>query len=557
MPWRGPRYPGELPTLGYHVLDWITEYLVVPDGPSAGETFEPSTEQAQFILNYYTLDPHWRGPAIRGRALNNARRVRRGILSRPKGWGKSPKLAALCLVEALGPVMLDGWDAGGEPVATTWAELGFKPKVQLVAVSEDQTANTWDPLLTMASNPRLTDAYDVEPLQTFVNVPDGIIEYVTSAATSREGFRPVFTVMDQTESWVASNGGIKLAATIRRNLAKVGGSSVETPNAYVPGEGSVAEKSHEAWKAQSEGKLRGDDGGILLDHREAPAETDPAERESLMAGLAVAYGDSADVAGGWVSLERILQDYWDPATDPQDGRRFYLNQITHAIDSWITQPEWLAIAAPEETVEPGEMITMGFDGSRKRERGVTDATALVGCRVSDGHLFPIAVWEQPEGPAGKDWAVPVPEVLAAVEDAFHTFNVIGFFADPAKWETYVTDWEAKYGPKLEVKASRDNPITWWMSGGRALLAVRATERLHNAILNLEVTHDGSSVLTRHVLNARRRVGRVGVQIAKEHPSSERKIDAAVASILAFECRAMAVSRGIGSRRKRSKTIQRR
>lgn len=557
MPWRGPQYPGELPTLGYQVLDWMCEHLIVPDGPSAGEPFEPSGEQAQFALNYYALDPRWNGPAIKGRALDNARRVRRGILSRPKGWGKSPWLGALCLVEALGPVVLDGWDADGEPVATTWAELGFKPKVQLVAVSEDQTANTWDPLLTMASHSRLLDAYDVEPLATFVNVPNGMIEYVTSAATSREGFRPVFTVLDQTESWVTSNGGIKLAATIRRNLAKVGGSSVETPNAYVPGEGSVAEKSHDAWKAQQEGKLRGADGGILLDHREAPAETDPAERESLMAGLAIAYGDSADSAGGWVSLERILQDYWDPMTDPQDGRRFYLNQITHAIDSWISQPEWLAIAAPDEIIAPREMITLGFDGSRQRDRGITDATALVGCRVSDGHLFPIHVWEQPEGPAGKGWAVPVAEVLATVDETFKTYNVVGFFADPAKWETYVTDWEAKYGLKLQVKASRDNPITWWMSGGRALLAIRATERLYNAIHNEEVTHDGSSVLMRHVLNARRRVGRLGVQIAKEHPSSERKIDAAVAAILAFECRAMAISRGIGSRKQRSKSIRRR
>lgn len=556
MPWRGPQYPGELPTLGYQVLDWMTEHLIVPDGPSAGDAFESTREQAQFVLDFYSLDPRWDGGAIRGRALSNARRVRRGILSRPKGWGKSPILAALCLVEALAPVVLDGWDADGEPVAVTWAELGFKPKVQLVAVSEDQTANTWDPLLTMASHPRLTEAYDVEPLQTFVNVPDGVIEFVTSAASSREGFRPVFTVMDQTESWVSSNGGIKLAATIRRNLAKVGGSSVETPNAFVPGEGSVAEKSHEAWKAQVEGKLRGADGGILLDHREAPAETDPADRDSLMAGLAVAYGDSADVAGGWVSLERVLQDYWDPATDPQDGRRYYLNQITHAIDSWLSQQELLAIAAPGETVDARETITLGFDGSRHRERGVTDATALVGCRVSDGHLFTIAVWEQPEGPAGEDWEVPVYEVNTVIAETFKRYRVIGFFADPAKWETHVADWESAYGKRLEVKASMLHPIEWWMVGGRALMAVRATARLHTAIIAEEVTYDGSSVLTRHMLNARRRAGRLGVQIAKENPSSPKKIDGAVAAILAYECRSMAVSKGLNGRPQRSKTVRR-
>ncbi|MFD0034842.1 hypothetical protein ACFVJK_42855 [Streptomyces sp. NPDC127172] len=49
-------------------------------------------------------------------------------------------------------------------------------------------------------------------------------------------------------------------------------------------------------------------------------------------------------------------------------------------------------------VQPGDRIVLGFDGSRKRARGVTDATALFGYRLSDGHLFTIGVWEQPSRP---------------------------------------------------------------------------------------------------------------------------------------------------------------
>src|SRR5205807_264469 len=122
----------------------------------------------------------------------------------------------------------------------------------LVAVSEDQTANTWDPLLEMARHGPVLDAFAIEPLESFVNVPDGRVEFTTSAASSREGFRPVFSVFDQTESWLPNNGGRKLAATIRRNLTKVNGASVETPDAFVPGEDSVAERSFEAWKKQIE-----------------------------------------------------------------------------------------------------------------------------------------------------------------------------------------------------------------------------------------------------------------------------------------------------------------
>jgi hypothetical protein len=39
------------------------------------------------------------------------------------------------------------------------------------------------------------------------------------------------------------------------------------------------------------------DTGLYVDHREAPPETDMTDGASLMNGLAVAYGDSADVAG--------------------------------------------------------------------------------------------------------------------------------------------------------------------------------------------------------------------------------------------------------------------
>lgn len=537
MPWK-PSEPGERPTLGWLVLDWIENHLIVPDGPSAGDPLTFTTEQARFVLKLYEVDPHFDGQPIRGRSLVNGRLIRRAVLSRPKGWGKSPLVAGLCLAEALAPVVLDGWDADGQPVGREWHTLGFKPKVQVVAVSEDQTANTWDPLLEMAREGPVYDAYDIEPLDTFVNVPRGVIEPATSAAKSREGFRPVFTAMDQTESWVPSVGGPRLAATIRRNLAKVQGCSVETPNAFEPGSDSVAEASFAAEAKQAEG-LTKIATGILFDHREAPADTDPADRDSLHAGLSFAYGDSADTNGGWVALDRIIGDYWDPDTDPQDARRFYLNQVTHASDSWLSQPELRAVVDTEKVIADGDTIVLGFDGSRKRSHSVTDATALIGCRVSDGHLFEIGVWEQPTGASGDGWEVPVLEVEAAVASAFERWDVIGLFADPARWETRVAEWEATYGPKLQVKKSNDHPMHWWFSSPKAL--VRATEQLHTAIVQQECTYSGESALTRHMLNARRRHGRAGVQIAKDNPESSRKIDAAVAAILAWQARLAATA----------------
>lgn len=539
MRWRGPSYDGELPTLGFDVLDWIERYLIVPDGPLAGEPLVLTREQAQFVLALYAIDPNFEGPALRGNRMVNGRTVRRAVLSRAKGWGKSPIVAALCAVEALAPVVPDGWNADGEPVGRPWASLGFKPKVQIVATSEDQTANTWDPLLEMMREGPVGVDYDIEALETFVNVPRGRIEFTTSAARSREGFRPVFAAMDQTESWVPTIGGDKLAAAIRRNLTKTQGASVETPNAHVPGQDSVAEKSFEAWQLQQSGKLQRD-AGILFDHREAPADTDITDYDSLRKGLEYAYGDST-----WQDIDRVIDDIWDPGSDPADSRRFWLNQSHSAADAWLSRPEWVARFL-EVLVADGDPITLGFDGSRQRSRSVTDATALIACHVPSGHIFeplPMCVWEQPAN--RKTWQVPVAEVDAAVNACFARYNVVGFFADPAKWESYVAGWEAQYAKRLKVKAHREHPIEWWFTGGRSGLIVRALEEFHNAVVDGDMTHDGSDALTRHVLNARRRPSRSGLQIGKEHPDSARKIDAAVAAVLAWQARLAAIAAGVG------------
>lgn len=551
MPWRGPEYEGEVPTLGYDVLDWISEYLIVPDGPAAGQPLELTAEQAQFVLNFYRVDPTFRGPAITGRSMVNARLTNRAVLSRPKGWGKSPLLGALALVEGLAPVILDGWDADGEPVAIPWVDLGFKAKVQILATSEDQTENTWDPLLEMAkSSAALFDDYGIDAMETFISGHRMRIEYATSAGDSREGGRPVFAVMDQTESWRTSNGGTRLAAAVRRNLTKTQGSSVESPNAYVPGDKTVAEKSFTAYETQLKARKRNPRAKItiLCDHREAPETVDVYDEKSLLEGLAVAYGESADVNGGWVNLERVVEDFWDPDNTVEDSRRYFLNQILQRADSWLSQLELRAVKDTTKVVKAGEMITLGFDGSRGRARGVTDATALIACRVSDGHVFepfPVSVWEQPaKWDRKKVWQPPVVEIEAAVDKAFSTWNVVGFYADPAKWESYIAGWEAKYGAKLKAKASGPHPIEWWMVGGRSSRTVAALAKFQNAVIDKELTFDGSLHLTSHLLHARMVPKPTGVQIAKAHPDSEDKIDAAVAAVLAWQARLDAIAAGV-------------
>jgi hypothetical protein len=160
-------------------------------------------------------------------------------------------------------------------------------------------------------------------------------------------------------------------------------------------------------------------------------------------------------------------------------------------------------------------------------------------------VFLIHAWEHPNNQ--DEWQVPTAEVEATVRETFAKYNVVGFYADPAKWESYVADWEARYGKKLRVGGTQ-HPIEWWMTGGRSHLVAKALEKFHTSVIEGEMSHDGSSVLTRHVLNARRKVRNGTLQIAKKHPDSEDKIDAAVAAVLAWQARVDAIAKGIGAHR---------
>ncbi|MCX4705659.1 terminase [Streptomyces sp. NBC_01373] len=542
MPWRGPEYEGERPTLGWYVLDWMMQNLAQP-GRDDGEPFVPTREQAEFLCGYYEVHP------VTGKRL-----ICRALLSRPRGWGKSPFVGAIALAEACADVVADGFDAYGEPIGRPWHSVRT-PLVRIAAVTEQQTDNTWLPLLEMARGRDLAADYGLDVLDTVIYLPRGEITPITSSSTSIKGDPACFASLDQTEEWKESNGGIRLAKTMRFNATKIGGSLIETPNAFTPGEGSVAENSAADYQAIIDGRSRA--RGILVDHREAQPETDMTDERSLVEGLRYAYGDSSDHEGGcvlhdppcapgWSPIDGITAAFWDTSNEPQDLRADFLNQITHASDAWLTGPEVRASSDLGKVVQPGDRIVLGFDGSRKRNKKVTDATALIGCRLSDGHLFTLGVWEQPKGELGIDWQVPVVEVLAAVHDAFATYDVVGFYADPAKWESHVADWEAAYGRRLKVQATRQHPVEWWMTGGRSVLIVRALEKFHTALTEVELTHDGSSALVRHLLNARRRKTRSGIQIAKAHPDSPDKIDAAVAAVLAWQCRLDAISKGVAA-----------
>lgn len=504
-----------LKSLGWQVADWCEAFLAQPDGDLAGQPFRFTDEQLTFVVRYYAVDDA-------GRWI-----FRRAQLVRPKGWGKSPLVAALGCAELAGPVVFDGWDGEGQPIGRPQPS----PWVQLAAVSEDQTVNTMSLVLAMLREGAA--AQEITGLDlglTRIYTANGRLEPVTASAPSREGQRLTAAVLDETHHWLSANGGHRLASTMRRNLAKMGGRSVETTNSWQPGLGSVAELTAEYAAKMAAGLVR--DEGLLYDHKQAPPDTDLRDEVSLRAGLRVAYGDAT-----WIDLDRILAEVYDPATHPADARRFYLNQIVAAEDAWVAPAEWDACADATLILQAGDEVTLGFDGSR-----TDDSTCLVACRVTDGALFLLHAQQAPADARKVGWEVDREQVDAHVRLAFDRYDVQGFYSDVHPWESYVDAWSRDFGSGLALKASDRSAVGYDMRS-RLQLFTRAAEAFASAVEDGEALHDGNAVLREHIHNARRRPNRFGVSFGKEHRESSRKVDAAVAAVLARQARTDLVMTG--------------
>lgn len=539
---------GSIKSLGWGVIDWVESYLLQPDGDDAGEPFAFTREQCNFILWWYALDAG-------GKFM-----FRRGVLRRAKGWGKSPFLGALALAELCGPVRFGGWARDGEPIGVRHP----MPWIVIAGVSETQTENTMAAIRAMSEDSALVEDFGLDVGLTRILTPTGgKIVPVTANAATQEGARPTFAIMDETHHWTQSNGGAKLARVVRRNLAKARDGAarvIETTNAHEPGGGSVAEGSYLAWRAMAEGRTR-KKSDLLYDTRQAPDGIDLADEAAVLAGLREAYGDAT-----WVDLERILAEVYDPDTPPEEARRFYLNQIVAAADSWIAPHELaanysdelasLVLAAPGDW-KKGDTVVLGFDGSL-----TDDSTALVAVRMSDGAAWLLAVWEKPEGPKGQGWEVPKDQVRDAVDYAFSVLDVIAFFSDVAYWETEIDHWRELYGERLLVKATTRHSIGWDMRGHR-METVRSAEALHRALLDGKVPYgpheveagsgrgaDAAEIVKRHVLNARRRPTRWGIDFGKETRESPKKIDVLAALLLAYMARQRVLADGVLKKRRR-------
>jgi hypothetical protein len=519
MPWRPrPDDPFPFPTLGYLIAEWIEAHCVIPDGYRQGEPWVCTREQLTFLAHFYRLWPTaqpW--PSPRNLMFYG------GQLRRSQKWGKDPFGATITLAEALGPARFDGWDRDGQPVGAPYPT----PYIPILGVSEDQTDNTYRPLLTMLTHPKspLANEVDIDPGKTRIELPrvDGTIEPVTSSPTSRLGQRMSFAPMTEPHLWTKRNGGRDLGANVKRNIAGMDGRWLELTNAWDPSQDSEAQ-------ATAEGK----EPGVYIDTVESHRVEDLSDDMGLRMELLRQYGTHALELGGWVNLDRIMAEIRAPRTLESHARRYFLNEIVVGLSDAVNATLWDQ-RARENDLKPREMVALGFDGSRSR-----DWTGIVASRIIDGRWVTLGRWDPSEY---DDGTVPRPEVDAIMSAAFDAYDVRFLIGDPYRWQEYFDIWAARWPGRVvefptNVESKMDDAI------------VRTMEHLKAGH-----THDGHPDLRAHARNAAlanggRRKPRPGedqsvqpyyLKVVKKHDNDH--IDLFVCGILAELGRGLAIENG--------------
>jgi phage terminase large subunit-like protein len=227
----------------------------------------------------------------------------------------------------------------------------------------------------------------------------------------------------------------------------------------------------------------------------------------------------------WQTPAMLRQRHASPSMLAWQWARFACGLWTASETWWITGEQWHAVARRSERIMPGDRICVGFDGSRSG-----DATALVACRLSDGLVQPLAVWEAPEGSGASAWRVHSSTVDAAIARTFEHYDVVRGYFDPPLWQSELEAWAREYGQPAVTPFSTNTSRM-----------IHAVERFRTDVVEGTALHSGDAVLSAHVMNARMREVRGGYWLMKDRQAS--KIDAAIASVLAYEARADAIADG--------------
>jgi phage terminase large subunit-like protein len=469
--------------------------LVHGEGDALGQPIRLDPFQRYVLDRKYEYDP------ANGRLLHD-----RVLIGVGKGNAKTELMAADAVTELAGPIA---------PIS---------PNVPVSASSWEQANRLFGAARLMIEEGPLRNLFNGCLFEDRIQNPErqGVLYRIAAIAGSNDGGLPTAVYGDEMHEWegerrervyvVLGNGLKKRSprAVLDDGRVRVGGQQTGITTAGDNPNG-LLRRLYDHGRKVASGEVA--DPRFLFLWWEADETLDLDDPRQL--DLAIRQANPA--AGSFLAMENLRDRFRDPTIARYEFERYHLNRWVSPPEAWISLDTWMARRHPRELIlpPPRTPVWLGFDGSKSR-----DATALVGC-TADNHIFVVKVWERDQH--DPEWVVPRGEVDAAIAKAFGRWDVRMLQCDPPRWEREVEDWEHEYGERV-VRFETDVPQRM----------AAAVGRFHDAVADKVLTHDGDPVLARHVANARVRETRWGLVIQKENKDSPRRIDAAVAAVLAHD-----------------------
>lgn len=474
-----PVVPGEPFTLE-HFQKWCEAYLVQYVDKWAGEPLTFEDWQLEFFEAVFEHET-WKSVC----------------LVVPRKNGKSTMCAALALYSLL-------VGAGA-------------PEILLAAASDKQAGRMFDTCVAfIRGNEQLSNAVHLREHVGEISRIDtiGKILRMSSNPSTLHGYNPSLVICDELHAWTTPSHRKAWAA-----LTTGGGAREQTQVVTITTAGSAEDRAdgilgqlidqnEEHGQIQNGGALRvsrNGDAGVIVFNYSAPTRDRYDVINLKMANPA-----------SWITEDYLERQALNPELSAHEVLQLHGCVWATGTKAWLPDGAWGLCADVEREVPDGASITLGFDGSYNN-----DSTALVGCLIDEApHLFVLGVWERPQH--ARDWVVPRHEVDMRVREVLELYDVVELACDPPGWHREIEEWAEDFGSP---------PVLLMESNKRGVMGEMCS-RAYTAIVNKKLTHDGNERLAAHVTNARVKETADGAYITKEDRHSPRKIDLAVAAVLA-------------------------
>jgi phage terminase large subunit-like protein len=472
----------EFGSRGADAVDFINTFVTLTKDSVAGNTGEPIRLRSwQEQLLHETLELDEQGLFKKRTAL----------------WGKARKNGKSALVTGLGLWFLFNGDDGGE--------------VYSCAAEKEQARITFgDARKIIEREPELAAICNI--YRDVIEVPStGSIWRVLSAeAYSKEGLNPSAVIMDEAhalpnrELWDV----MQLAQASRKQPMMLATTTcgVKTDS---NGQDSIAYQLYQYGKKVASGEI--DDPTFYMAWWQAD-EKDDHRLESTWIKANPGYGDLNSKADFESMVKR---------TPEAEFRTKRCNQWVSSQNAWLPAGLWSKLRVAV-TVDDFDDVVLGVDGSFNGDTTAIVAVTVPKTKDDKPHVWLVKAWEkQPNDP--DDWRVDTLDVeRTIIEFAQKHPNTKEIAFDPFRWQR-----------TMQVLQDLSLPIVEWPSTSPSRM-VKACAKVYDSVTEATLTHDGSPLLARHIDNCKLKIDNLGPRIVKESRASSRRIDAAVAFVIAYD-----------------------